>query len=230
MKIILKTVGILFLTNSIYAGPPMMTDDPFTPDSNQVEINFASEAEKNNNLTVVVPIVDLNYGIYPNTQLTVETAYASSNNRYKSDGLEVAIKYHFYRGDVLNIAIYPKYLFYPMDTPFNEGESYELQLPLSVKLSNNLEWVTSFSYLYPQKSANHYEVGTYLAYENNNHTYYLETFAEENPTDNNLATFFNVGYFYQYKENLGFMGSIGYQTIDSKKQADVAYLGFQIIF
>jgi len=230
MRVVFKKIGLVFFSGFLYAGPPMMTDDPFAPDVGQFEINFASEVENSDDLTVVAPIVDINYGIFPNTQLTIETAYASSDNKYKSDGLEVAIKYNFYRSERLNIALYPKYLFYPIDTPFDEGESYELQIPISLKLSDNVEWVTSFSYLYPQKEEKHYEVGTYLAYENNNHTYYLETYLEENPTDNNLATFFNVGYFYQYKENLGFMASIGAEMVASKQEADVGYLGLQVIF
>ena len=230
MKVVLKKTGLLLFSGFLYAGPPMMTDDPFAPDVGQFEINFASEVENSDDLTVVAPIVDINYGIFPNTQLTVETAYASSDNKYKSDGLQVAIKYNFYRSDTLNIALYPKYLFYPISTPFNEGESYELQIPISLKLSDNLEWVTSLSYLYPQKEKNHYEVGTYLAYGKNNHTYYFETFVEEIPINNSMITFFNVGYFYQYKDNLGFMGSIGSEMVDSKKEADVAYLGFQVIF
>jgi len=223
-------VGLLLFTDLLYAGPPMMTDDPFTPDVDEVEINFASEIENSDELTVVAPIVDINYGIYPNIQLTVETAYASLDNQYKSDGLEVAIKYNFYRGEFLNIAIYTKYLFYPVDTPFNEGESYELQLPISLQLSENLEWVTSLSYLYPQKGLNHYEIGTYLAYEHNKHSYFMETYLEENSEDNTVTTFLNIGYFYQYKDNLGFMGSIGFERVDSTKQADVAYLGLQLIF
>ena len=230
MKSILQKVALLLVTNLLYAGPPMMTDDPFSPALNKFEINLASELENSDELSVLVPIIDINYGIIPNTQLTIQTAYNSSDNKYKSDALEVAIKYNFYRSDILNIALYPKYIFYPIDTPFDEGESYELQIPISIKVNDNIEWVTSISYLYPQKERNHYEIGTYLAYGKNNHTYYFETFLEENPTDNNIATFLNVGYFYQYKENLGFMGSIGSKLLDSKKEADVAYLGLQIIF
>jgi len=230
MNVVFKKIGFLLFFGFLYAGPPMMTDDPFSPNLGQFEINFASELENSDEVSVVIPIIDINYGIFPNTQFTAETAYASSDNQYKSDGLEVAIKYNFYRSGRLNIALYPKYLFYPINTPFNEGESYELQIPISFKLSKNLEWVSSFSYLYPQKAENHYEVGTYLAYENNNHSYYIETYLEENPIDNTMVTFFNIGYFYQYKENLGFMGSIGSEMVDSKKEADVAYLGLQVVF
>jgi hypothetical protein len=230
MNLISKKIGLVLLTNFLYAGPPMVTDDPFTPEVDEMEINFASELENSDRFTVIVPIVDVNYGIYPNVQLTVETAYASLGNAYKSDGVELAIKYNFYHSDVFNIAIYPKYLFYPIATPFNEGESYELQLPLSVQLSEQLEWVTSLSYLYPKKSEKYYEIGTYLAYSNKKHTYFLEIYFEEKPEVNTVATFFNIGYFYQYRDNLGVMGSIGYETVASKKEANVAYVGLQVIF
>ena len=80
------------------------------------------------------------------------------------------------------------------------------------------------------EGTNHYEVGTYLGYEYNKHSYFVETYLEEHPEENSIATFFNVGYFYQYRDTLGFMGSIGSEMVDSKKQADVAYMGLQVIF
>jgi hypothetical protein len=230
MKQILNRAGLVLFTSFIYAGPPMMSDDPFTPKVGELEVNFASEMENGTDLTLVMPIVDINYGIYPHTQLTIETAYASSNGHNNSNGVEVAIKYNFYRSDTLNIAIYPKYLFYPISTPFDEGKSYELQIPISLKLNDHIEWVTSLSYLYPQNEANHYEIGSYLAYEHKKQTYFLETYIEEHPQDNHMATFFNLGYFYQYQENLGIMGSIGYETISLKKEAEVAYIALQVIF
>jgi hypothetical protein len=230
MKNLLKYLGLLLYINFLYAGPPMMSDDPFTPEVNELEINFASEVENGEDLTIVAPIIDINYGIYPHLQLTLERAYAFSNSHYNSNGLEVALKYHFYRGDILNIALYPKYLFYPINTPFDDGESYEFQIPISVQLSNNLEWVSSFSYLYPQKEKSHYEIGSYLAYTQKQATYYIETYIEENPTQRSIATTLNMGYFYQYRENIGFMGSIGYESINAKKEAILSYLGLQIIF
>jgi hypothetical protein len=225
-----KKIGLLLLTNFLYAGPPMMTDDPFTPDVNELEINFASEFEKNDELSVVVPIVDMNYGVYPNVQFTLETAYASSDSQYKSDGVEVAVKYNFYHNDYFNIAIYPQYHFYPIETPFDEGETYSLLLPMSLQLSKNLEWVSSLSYVHPLNEKVHYEFGTYLAYTQEKHSYFWEIYLEEKVEENDLATFFNVGYFYQYRDNLGVMGSIGYETVGSKKEANVAYVGLQVIF
>ena len=230
MKRVLRNMGCLLCSGFLYAGPPMMTDDPFVPEVNEVEMNLAMELEKGADLHVVAPIIDLNYGIYPNVQFTVETAYASSDKQYQSDGVEMAIKYHFYRSERINIALYPKYFFYPIETVFNEGESYEFQIPISLQLSDSLEWVTSLSYLFPQKEENRYEIGMYLAYEKSKHTYYLESYLEENPKDKNIATFFNVGYFYQYQDNLGLMASFGIEEVESSKQADVAYLGLQFIF
>jgi len=223
-------VGIVLLGSILHSGPPMMSDDPFTPDLHTFEINFASEIEKGDDLKVVAPIIDVNYGIYPHTQLTLESGYASSRHHYRSDGLEVAVKYHFYRGEILNVALYPKYLFYPINTPFDEGSSYEFQIPISLQFSENLEWVTSLSYFYPQQESTHYEVGSYLAYQQKNHTYFLETYLEENPTDNSLGTFFNLGYLYEYQENLAIMGSLGSESVDSKKEANLAYIGVQLIF
>jgi len=152
MKAIPKKTWLLLSSSFLYAGPPMMTDDPFTPEINEMEINFASELENSDYLTIIAPIVDINYGIYPNIQLTIETAYGSLDNEYKSDGVEVAIKYNFYRSDFFNIAIYPKYHFYPIATPFNEGESYELQIPISLQLNEQLEWVRAVYLIYILKT------------------------------------------------------------------------------
>jgi len=69
-----------------------------------------------------------------------------------------------------------------------------------------------------------------LAYNNKKHTYFFETYLEEKPEDNSMTSFFNLGYFYKYKDSLGLMGSIGYEIVDSKKEATVAYVGVQVVF
>ena len=174
INILLKFIGLLFFSSILHAGPPMATDDPFTPDVGQFEINFASELIKGAETEFVTPIIDFNYGAYPNVQFTFETAYASLANEYDSTGLELALKYHFYESEALNIALYPQYLFYPISTSLDEGEEFTLIVPISLQLSANTEWILSPAYVKSKGKASHLELGTYVKYNQDIHNYFFE--------------------------------------------------------
>jgi len=224
MKQIVKHLTVFLLTSILHAGPPMMTDDPFTPDIHRFEVNVGFELEKSNQWKVVVPIIDVNYGISSNLQFTVERASILMDNKYNSDGVEIALKYHFYENDFFNIAIYPKYHFYLTDTSYNEGETYSLLLPMSLNLTNNLDLTTSVSYINSKKEGSAFEIGSYLSYRIKNQTYFFETYLEE---ESNVL---NLGYFYQYKENMGLMFSIGQERDSLQEQTNLSYVGLQVTF
>jgi hypothetical protein len=231
MKNRLSKIATLLLTSPLYAGPPMITDDPFTPKLNEFEVNFASELEKSDGVSMVAPIVDINYGLFSNVQLTLETGYALADGRYKSDGVELALKYNFYQSDDFSIALYPQYLFYPIKTPFDEGESYALLVPMSFQLSEDFEWVSTFSYVYSiLEESGHYEVGSYLSYTHEQSSYFLEGYFEEKPDEARWSQLVNVGYFYQYRDDLGFMFSVGEEINPLAKQTMLSYVGVQVVF
>ena len=220
---------ILLIPFLLCAGPPMLTDDPDVPNFGEVEINFSSQLEKRETDTFTMPIVDFNYGIFPNVQFTVEHGYMWEGGKNDFGATEIALKYNFYGNDVFSIALYPHYIFYANDSLFKESNSWEMMLPMRFKLSENLSLVSNLTYLKPIGEQSHSEFGSYLEYEQKSSSYYLEGYWEEEleAKDRLLV---NLGYLHEFYEGLAFIGSVGYEVQSSQKRATVGYLGVQVSF
>ena len=220
---------ILFLPLLLYAGPPMLSDDPDVPDYGEFEINFASEFERGESRTLTIPIVDFNYGIFPNVQFTVESGYMWEGGQNDFGATEIALKYNFYCNDIFSIALYPHYIFYANDSLFKESNSWEMMLPMRFKLSENLSLVSNLTYLKPIGEQSHSEFGSYLEYEQESSSYYLEGYWEEEleAKDRLLV---NLGYLHEFYEGLAFIGSVGYEVQSSQLRATFGYLGMQVSF
>jgi len=228
----LKALLLLFLFSiSLFAGPPMKSSDPFVPSLGEFEINVAVEGEYKENDLVRAPILDANYGIMKNVQLTLESAYVSSDSQDGFDSFEVAIKWLFYEDDFFAIALYPKYKSYPIDSIFNEGETYELTVPMNFALSEKLDFIVDLTYVYhPNHSGEHLEFGSYVKYKNNKHTYYLEIFMEGKEHQKQFFVLGNIGYMYQFHERVGFMISVGKEITYEEKRGTIGYSGLQFVF
>lgn len=227
---------ILFLaTTYLFAGPPMKSSDPFVPALHEFEVNLAVEGEHKENRLFRTPIIDVNYGVVENVQLTLETAYAHSDDEAYSksdfDSFETAVKWLFYEDAFFAIALYPKYKSYPIDSIFNEGITYELSLPMNLALSNSLDLVVNLTYVYPLDNEKHSELGTYLKYKNSKHTYYTELFMEDAKHQHHFFILGVVGYMYQLHKNISFMISYGKEITNSDtNRATIGYSGFQFLF
>ena len=220
---------ILFVPFLLYAGPPMLSDDPDVPNWGEFEVNFASELERRETTTLTMPIVDFNYGIFPNFQFSVESGYIGEGGQDDFGAIEVALKYNFYSNDILSLALYPHYIFYANDSLFKESSSWEMMLPLSLKLSENLSLVSNLTYIKSIQEQGHIEFGSYLEYENNEESYYFEGYWEEELQAK--GTFLvNLGYLHEFYEGLAFIGSVGYEVKSSQKRATIGYCGLQISF
>ena len=220
---------ILFIPFILYAGPPMLTDDPDVPNFGDIEINFASELERRETNTLSIPIVDFNYGIFPNVQFTVESGYIWEKSQHDFGAIEVAIKYNFYSNDVFSLALYPHYIFYANNSLFKESNSWEIMLPMSFKLSKKLTLVSSLTYIKPTKEQSHVEFGSYLEYEKSRDSYYVEGYWEEELQTKDRVLI-NLGYLHKFHDGLAFMGSVGYEVQSSQKMATLGYLGLQVSF
>ena len=220
----------VFISSFLFAGPPMKSNDPFVPSYGEYEINVAVEIEDKDFTLVRAPIIDFNYGIYENVQFTFEGAYVNSDLEDDFDSLEVAFKWHFYEGELFSIALYPKYISYPIESIFNEGETYELTLPMNYILTANLDLVVDITYVYPKNGIEHMEYGTYLKYKINKHTYYTEIFFEDSPHQKGAFILGNLGYMYHFHKDVAFMISAGREMVSDGKKATLGYSGLQIIF
>ena len=220
---------ILFVPFLLCAGPPMLTDDPDVPNFGEVEINFSSQLEKRETDTLTMPIVDFNYGIFPKVQFTVESGYLWENSQHDFGETEIALKYNFYSNDIVSLALYPHYIFYANNSLFKESNSWEMMLPMSFKLSEKLSLVSSLTYIKPTKEQSHVEFGSYLEYENNADSYYVEGYWEEEAQSKDRLLV-NLGYLHEFDEGLAFIGSVGYEVQSRQKRATLGYLGLQVSF
>jgi hypothetical protein len=118
-------------------GPPMITDDPFTPGNGQWESNFAiqftgiASAQELN-----IPAVDINYGYGDHVQLKIEMSMM--NYLHNDDGsligngnVKIGVKARFLDEDAYGIAVstYPQYEF-NNSSIIEEGEAPQFFLPL----------------------------------------------------------------------------------------------------
>jgi hypothetical protein len=88
-------------TRAEAGGPPFVTDDPGTPEYHHWEINLAVTAEhRGTERTFEAPLIDVNYGLFSNTELNVEVPYIAQKedgNRVESLGdIAVGLKWRFY--------------------------------------------------------------------------------------------------------------------------------------
>jgi len=117
-------------------SPPMITDDPGTPDQGGWEINLsAATVIKKNEKKYEVPLMDINYGLTDRIQLKFETPYVISKiDGAPSDrnfsGFKCCIKYRFLDGDSLTASVYPQ-----IEVPREGEESQEYTIPVQVEKS-----------------------------------------------------------------------------------------------
>ena len=128
------------LSHAQGGGPPMITDDPGTPQKQTFELNISvnshiSELEKE----YEIPLIDLNYGLNERTQLKFEIPYLSysdTKDEYNKLGSPIlGVKYRFLDEEKSKISISA----YPQITiPINSEEPLEYLLPMQFEKSFGL--------------------------------------------------------------------------------------------
>ena len=225
-----KLVMLAVSSTVALAGPPMLTDDPFVPNVGQFEVNFSAAMQESDHRVITAPIVDLNYGVMENVELTAAMGYIVSDERNDWDALELAFKWMFYGGDFFSIALSPKYLNYPVKTIFNEGQILEVNFPMNFQFSETWSLVLSPNYVYRTSEEQHPELGTYLQYSGGNHNFYVEFFMEESKDYDATFMLVNFGYLWQFHDNVAFMLSLGRELKAEEQEATIAYSGLQLLF
>ena len=223
-------ISSVLTTTVLWAGPPMITEDPFVPNKGQIELNLASEYEKREHSTVLFPFVDFNYGVTETFQVTVGGSYVFSHDFDDTGAVELAAKWLFYSGDFFAMAIAPVYTSFPIHTDLDEGESYELSLPMSFTLSDNLSLIAALNYVVPQYEKDFYEFGTYLQYGMDQHTFFLEGFFERDAETYHVYSLMNLGYSYQFDPNTALLLSAGRDLDAQEREASIAYVAMQFLF
>jgi hypothetical protein len=127
------------------AGPPLITDDPGTPDRGHFEINVAFTYDQTlTERNIESPLLDINYGLMDHLQLKVEVpweATVSSASGHHPSGIGaslVGLKGRFLDEDKYGVAmsIYPQFEFGRSTLKWgrdHEGNSEHLILPVQIE-------------------------------------------------------------------------------------------------
>jgi hypothetical protein len=226
-------------------GPPLITDDTGTPGNNKWEINIAitSEILHPGQRQFEMPLVDINYGIGENLELSYEVPLLVSANRQEAtlSGLgdsEVGTKWRFLDENKagLSASIYPQFTFNNPTSSVRRGlvaKGQEFFLPLELQkaieqLDMDFELGPNFDFNAP----NEYDYGLVIG-----HTFgRLELIGEIHGTS--LDHFrkddliLNVGARYQISEGHTLLLSAGRSLYDEStaRVTFLSYVGIQFNF
>lgn len=115
-----KQISFYFLlvmvlgTATVWAGPPFETDDPEPTDYKHWEIYLGATALqlKGQRLSGTIPFVAVNYGAFPDTQLslTEQVAFSPVPGGYGYGDTLVGVKYRFIHegADIPQVAVFPQ--------------------------------------------------------------------------------------------------------------------------
>ena len=227
------------------AGPPLLTDDPGTPGSNNWEINVAVTSQINHDWSSIqAPIADLNYGLGEHVQLKYEVPWVLSKDASDSQsGLDQSIagvKWRFVDKEKYGIAIstYPQYTFHtpvaqlqPLSDFQNVGNDFLLPVEIEEsagKFDINEELgyriVSGDSNLFLYGLATRYPLARHVALLGEVHGNILSNFRDD-------ELMMNVGSVIRANESLNVLVSAGrsLRTFDQTPTTYLTYAGLQFI-
>lgn len=127
----------------VHAGPPLLTDDPDTPERGHWEINLAATAEKRSDVwSLESPLLDFNYGLRDNVQLKFEVPYLIEAQEGGKDqtGIgdsELGVKWRFLDQEKCGVSVstYPQFAFNNSNHAVRRGlveDGWQFILPVEV--------------------------------------------------------------------------------------------------
>ncbi len=158
-------------------GPPLITDDTGTPGDRQWEIEVAttSEIRHSDDRQFEVPLLDLNYGVGPNIELTYELPLLLKADRDEASSVGlgdslVGAKWRFLDESKTGVSasIYPQFTFNNPTASVRRGlvaNDQDFFLPLEVQktvgpLEINLEVDRTFIFTRPTNGMSAWPLGT----------------------------------------------------------------------
>jgi len=220
----------LLLPIILWAGPPMNSNDPFVPNKGQFEVNLAFSTESRDTKLTQVPIIDANYGLTENLEITLATAYIHENHKHDIDAFEAAMKWLIYNDNFFAIALSPAYISFPINSVYHTGETHVLSVPVNFAFSQKWSFVMDFIYINPKNEADHFEMGAYIGYTENKHAYFLEGFSDDISSKTTIPLLLSVGYTYSISKNKSFLISYGEEVVTQTTKAKIFFSGLQLLF
>ena len=140
---------------SAQGGPPLITDDPYTPGDGNWEVNVAVTFEQRKDERVLeAPLLDVNYGLGERLQLKVEAPWVTRTDRLDDEtdtgpgNGTVGVKWRFLdeRDAGVSVSVYPQLEFNYLGSSVDTGlASPGLQLLLPVQVARQFgPWGVNF--------------------------------------------------------------------------------------
>lgn len=214
----------------LWAGPPVKSNDPLIPAKGEYEINFGFSTEYRETKLIQFPIIDANYGLAENLEVTLVSAYNYGSHDHGFDALEIAMKWVAYSGDFFAMAIAPAYFSSPIDSVYYIGETYRMAIPMSFTLTPHLNFVMDLIYLNPKSDLEHFELGAFLRYSKDKYEYFLEGFSDEISSQTTVPLLLTIGYTYAINKKMVFLISYGEEVVTQTTKAKRFYSGLRLFF
>jgi hypothetical protein len=237
-------LSLLFLLVFIIAipaygqgGPPMITDDPFTPENGHFENNFAIQfTGTSSSKEINIPAIDINYGYGDHIQLKIEMpvikyVHDDDGSLMGSGNVKIGVKARFLDEENIGIAFstFPQYEF--KNYSVAEGnEAPQFFLPLeAAKTFGRFHCAADVGYSFLASGPDELLYGIVTGYDQSER---FKLFAElhgDNRIHNGLEeVIFNLGLTYRLSSSLGFLASSGTTVYSPERgRTYVAYLGIR---
>ena len=218
-------------------GPPMITDDPFTPENGHWENNFAIQyTETASSKEIDAPAVDINYGYGDHVQLKIEMPimkylFNDDGSLIGGGNVKIGIKARFLdeKQNGFAVSTYPQYEFNNSSIG-EKGEAPQFFLPLEVgKTVGRFHYAAEVGYSFLASAPDELAYGIVAGYDQSEQCELLVEVHGENQYHVGPAEIiFNLGLTYRLGPSLEFLASAG-TTVYSPEPSNkyVAYLGIR---
>ena len=223
-------------------GPPLLTDDPWTPGSNHWEINLAVTSEVNQDeFRFEAPLADINYGVGEHIQLKYEVPFTVSGgtNQTSQSGLAQSIagvKWRFLDKDRVGVAMstYPQVSFrtaggVPPTSSNSDSKETGTEFLLPIELEEGagvFRFNEEFGYHVVQGLNSHYAYGGGVTYSVKDGFLLLGEIHGESSTSLSESNWVsNFGTVFDMSVHLSLLVSVG-RTLVNSDDSSAKYLSY----
>jgi hypothetical protein len=217
-------------------GPPLMTDDPGTPDAGTWEVNVAVTGDLTSaGRGYELPVFDVNYGAGGHVQLTVSVPLAVSRASHAGTHgdvgeVEAGAKWRFIdQGGAwpADVSAFPKIVFHPPVA--GPGEGTEVLLPLeAARAFGSFALNVDAGRIVQRHASGAWFYGAALQYAPAERMQWLAELHTETGGDAGAVRFLNAGFRRDLDAHRVLLFSIGHNVFRGDAPAEtVAYLGVQ---